>query len=430
MNLLKAILANEVFPAIGCTEPVSCAYAAAVAAERLGAPVERVDVCVDIGTYKNGAAVVVPHTGGAKGNRIAVAVGAVLARSEGRLQLLRDVTPEVVAKARALVERGACTCEAAPGQTAFRVEARVAGGGRTAVCILSDGHANIERIECDGRPVYERPAGGSDDGLAYRRALGARTVADVLAEVEQVDDADRAFLLEGVAMNLAMAERGRGVPGAAAQLRRMREVGVLADDLFHRVKTHVAAAVDARMAGVPEPVMTSGGSGNQGVMATLVPHLVGGERGIEPDRVVRSIAVAHAINAYVKVYMGELSAICGCATGAGIAAAVAVVYQHAGIDAVRIAHAVNNVIGDLSGQICDGAKAGCATKTVSGVDAALRAAFMAIEGFGLSDDDGVLGATAEESIRNLGRVSLEGMLQVDPMVVSILAAKAARGGHA
>lgn len=207
----------------------------------------------------------------------------------------------------------------------------------------------------------------------------------------------------------------------------MHEIGLLGDDVFYRVKTSVAAAVDARMAGVPHAVMTSGGSGNQGLLAVLTPTLVGRERGTDEGRIIESIAIAHVLNAYVKCYLGQLSVICGCAIAAAIAAAGAVVYQHVGIDIPKITHAINNVIGDLSGLICDGAKPGCSAKTVSSVDAAMRSAFMAVEGFGLSTEDGVLGRSAEESIRNLGRITLEGMLQVDRTVVDILAGKGDAG---
>jgi len=425
MNILKDILRNEVFPAIGCTEPAACAYAAAVAAERLGAPAEQLDLKVDVGTYKNGAAVVVPKSGGAKGNVIAAAMGAVLADSSARLELLRDATPGVLARARTLIDSKACSYAPLPGETNFRVEATVTGAGRTARCVLSQGHASIESIELDGQAVFRRAGGIDAEATQYRKVLETMALADVLTAAVEPDEDDRNFLDQGVRMNLAMADLGAEIPGAGRQLVRMHEAGLLGNDLFFRVKTRVAAAVDARMAGVPQPVMTSGGSGNQGVLAILVPYIAGRERGVASARIQESIALAHVLNSYVKCFLGELSVVCGCALAAAIAGAGAIVYQHAGIDMPRITHAVNNVIGDLSGLICDGAKPGCTMKTVTGADAALRAAFMAIEGFGLSDDDGVLGPTAADSIRNLGRISIEGMLNVDPTVVDILSRKAA-----
>lgn len=431
MNILKEVLKNEVYPAVGCTEPVACAYAAAVAAEQLGAPVEHLDLKVDMGTYKNGAAVVVPRSDGAKGNLIAAAMGAMLARSAERLGLLRDVSPAHVSRAKTLITSGAYSYASLPEVTDIRVEATVRGGGHSACCVLSEGHANIETVAIDGEVTRRRePEDASANSTAYREVLRAMSLREILETAVRVDEEDRRFLSDGVTMNLAMAERGRSVKGAAGQLRHMRDIGVLSEDLFYRVKVQVAAAVDARMAGVPAPVMTSGGSGNQGVVAILVPHLVGQERGIAEPCILESIAVAHVLNAYVKCFLGELSVVCGCAVAAAVAAASAIVYQHAGICLEKITSAVNNVVGDLSGLICDGAKPGCSMKTVSGVDAAMRAAFMAIEGFGIAADDGLLGHSAEQSIRNLSRITLEGMFPVDPTLVTILQEKAARRGNA
>ena len=430
MNVLKEILAAEVFPAVGCTEPVACAYAAAVAAEHLGRPVEHLDLAVDTGTYKNGAAVIVPGTHGGKGNVLAAALGAVLARGDARLELLGDVTPDVLARGQDLVDRGAVSYTCLHDARELRIEAAVRGGGHTAGCTISRGHTNIERVERDGRIVHQAAPPGDAPAGGYRDVLKGMSLQDLLAAAVDLDDADRNFLREGIAMNLAMAERGGQVRRAAWQLRRMHEIGLLADDLFYRVKVAVASAVDARMAGIPQAAMTSGGSGNQGLLAVLTPCLVGRERGIPDESIVESIAIAHVLNAYVKCTLGQLSVICGCAIAAAIAAAAAIVYQHAGIDLSKITHAINNVIGDLSGLICDGAKPGCSAKTVSSADAAMRSAFMAIEGFGLSTDDGVLGRSAEDSIRNLGRITLEGMLQVDRTVVDILAHKGTGGAGA
>ncbi len=431
MNVLKEVLKNEVYPAVGCTEPVACAYAAAVAAEQLGAPVEHLDLKVDMGTYKNGAAVVVPCSDGAKGNLTAAAMGAMLARAASRLGLLRDAGPDHVSRAKTLIDSGAYSYASLPDVTDIRIEATVRGGGRSACCVLSEGHTNIESVTVDGAVTQRRePEDASANATAYREVLQAMSLREILEAAVLVDEEDRRFLSEGVRINLAMAERGRSMNGAAGQLRHMREIGVLAEDLFYLAKVQVAAAVDARMAGVPAPVMTSGGSGNQGVVAILVPHLVGQERGIAEPRILESIAVAHVLNAYVKCFLGELSVVCGCAVAAAVAAATAIVYQHEGIRLDKITSAVNNVVGDLSGLICDGAKPGCSMKTVSGVDAAIRAAFMAIEGFGIAADDGLLGHSAEQSIRNLSRITLEGMFPVDPTLVTILQEKAARSGNA
>jgi L-cysteine desulfidase len=230
-------------------------------------------------------------------------------------------------------------------------------------------------------------------------------------------------------MNLAIAQVGVPIMRTAYQLQQMKEAGVMAEDLFYEAKFTVAAAVDARMSGYPMPVMTSGGSGNQGAVGILTTYLVGRHQKVPLARIQESIAVTHALNAYIKCFIGELSVICGCSMAAGIAAAAAIVYQQCGIDMEKISFAMGNVIGDLSGLICDGAKPGCAMKTVSAVDTAMRSGFMAVAGYGLSDDDGIIGSSPENSIKNLSKIAMEGMLKVDPTVIDILQEKLGAHGR-
>jgi L-cysteine desulfidase len=421
VNLLKEVLSNEVYPAFGCTEPISCAYAAATAAAQLGEPVESLALTVDPGTYKNGAAVVVPQSGGCKGNLIAAALGAVLARPDEKLLLLQNVTADELARAHALVDGGRCRIECNNELGDFRIDAAVASSSHSARCVLAGAHTNIERIEKDGQTVFQSGnAHRAKNGLAYRAALQQMTMADVLAVADTWDADDRNYLRRGVEMNLAMSEWGFEVRGTAYQLRQMQRDGYLADDMFFRTKIRVGSAVDARMNGMNQAVMTSGGSGNQGVVAILTPYIVGREMGVEAERILKSIAVSHLVNAYIKCFLGEISVICGCAMAAGIASATAIVYQQAGIDIKRITMAVSNVIGDLGGLLCDGAKPGCAMKAVTSVDSAVRSALMALKGYGLSEDDGLVGRTVEVSLKNLGQITLEGMFRVDSTMLTIL----------
>lgn len=213
-------------------------------------------------------------------------------------------------------------------------------------------------------------------------------------------------------------------------MQRMHEKGILGDDLFYRAKKTIAQAVDARMAGTARPCMTSGGSGNQGIVAILTPHIVGKETGVDSSTILESIVVAHVVNTYIKCFMGELAVICGCAIAAGVAASLAIVYQQKGVDPKTMQMAANNVIGDLSGLICDGAKPGCAMKTVTSVDSAIRSAMMAIDGYSLGTEEGVVGLTLESTIANLSKLALEGMFLVDPMLLDILEEKAAARGKA
>jgi L-cysteine desulfidase len=433
MTLLKEIFTHEVFPAVGCTEPVSCAYAMSASAGRLGVPVERLELIVDPGTFKNGAAVTVPNSGGRKGNLIAAAMGAVIARPELRLEILKDVPPAVLAGARALVEKGAVSYSCKEDEKGFYIEAKAEGGGSRSRCVVVGGHTNIALLEKDGKTIVDNAgpsvqAGPAGDG--YRDRMREMALEDVLRDVIDLDSEARSYIQRGIDMNLAIAEKGIDLKRNAYQLRQMMKQGFKADDLFYRAKEKVASAVDARMGGLAEPVMTSGGSGNQGVLTILVPYIVGRDQEIDLPRIQESIAVSHAVNSYIKCFTGELSVICGCAIAASISAAIAIVYQKAGIDSEKISFAIDNVIGDLCGIICDGAKSGCSMKITTGAEAAIRSAFMALAGYGLSKDDGVLGRSAEESIRNLSKISLEGMQLVDSTVVHILQEKAPRSGKA
>ena len=431
MNLFKEIIRNEVYPAFGCTEPIACAYAAAVAAEKLMDPVERVVLKVDRGTFKNGAAVTVPHSGGRKGNLIAAVLGALIARPEARLEVLNGVTEENRQRAAQLMDSGACETSCLEGGAGFRVEAEVSSRDHKVLCVLASGHTHVERIEKDGETIFQASGAESEGGeLAYREMLKKMDFTGLLDLVSGLDEEDQAYLKKGLDMNRAMARRGFEVQGTASQLLKMKEDGFLAEDLFFRIKTQVAAAVDARMAGLAQAVMTSGGSGNQGIVVTLTLHGMAEEIGLPEEILWNSIGTAHVINAYVKCFVGELAVICGCAMAAGIAASAGIVYQQAGPDTKKMTLAVNNVIGDLGGLICDGAKPGCALKTVTSVDSALRSALMALKDYGLGAEEGVLGKTMEDSIRNLGRITLEGMFQVDPTVLDILRGKAKGPGNA
>jgi L-cysteine desulfidase len=430
MDLIKEIFANEVFPAIGCTEPIACAYTCAAAAEQLNAPVEKLELTVDPGTYKNGAAVTIPNSGGQKGNVIAAAMGAVIAQPALRLEILKTVTPEILGRAKELIDRGHLNYQCREEEKGFQIEVTAEGGGSRVHCIVSEGHTNITFLEKDGRSILDTHPHAGSKTADYRDRMRSMKMEAVLSEVVRLDDESRSYIQRGIDMNLAISEKGVDLRRNAYQLQQMMRQGLMADDLFYRVKQRVASALDARMGGLPEPVMTSGGSGNQGVLTILLPYLVGRDRAVELPRIQESVAISHAVNSYIKCFTGELSVICGCAIAASIAAATAIVYQKAGIDKEKITFAVDNIIADLSGIICDGAKSGCSMKIVTGADTAMRSAFMALAGYGISTDDGIIGSSAEESIRNLSKISFEGMGLVDSTVVHILQGKAPRRGQA
>ena len=430
MDLLKEIFANEVFPAVGCTEPISCAYTTAAAVEQLQGFPDSIELIVDPGTFKSGAAVTVPNSGGQKGNVIAAALGAVIGKSELRLEILKSVDAEILNKAMSLMDKGAVKYGCKEDEKGFHIEVTAIRDGSRIHCIVSEGHTNITCLEKDGKSILESHPHGASKGDSYRDAMRKMKLEEVLKEVIKLDDEKRAYIQRGIDMNMTIAEKGIDMKRTGYQIRRMMQDGLKSDDLFYQVKLRVACAVDARMGGMPEPVMTSGGSGNQGTLTVIAPYMVGRHQGIDIERIQESIAISHAVNSYVKCFTGELSVICGCAIAASLASAVALVYQKAGLDMSKINLAMDNVIGDLCGIICDGAKPGCSMKIMSGAETAMRSAFMALSGYGLSSDDGVLGRSPEESILNIGKVSLQGMFAVDPTVVHIIQDKSSRSGRA
>lgn len=430
MDLMKEIFDNEVFPAIGCTEPISCAYTAAAAVEQLQGFPDMIELTVDAGTFKNGAAVTVPNSGGEKGNIIAAALGAVIAQSGLRLEILKNVTPEILEKARTLVDKGAVKYTCKEDEKGFHVEVFARKNGSHVRCVVSEGHTNITCMEKDGKSIINSHPHGGSKTADYRDVMRQMKFEDVIKKAIRLDDGMRAYIQRGIDMNMTIAEKGIDMKRTGYQIRQMMQDGLKANDLFYQVKLRVACAVDARMGGMPEPVMTSGGSGNQGALTIIAPYVVGRHLGIDIGRIQESIAISHAVNSYIKSFTGELSVICGCAIAASIAAAVAIVYQKAGVDIQKIYLAMDNVIGDLCGIICDGAKPGCSMKIVSGAETAMRSAFMALSGYGLSSEDGVLGRSPEESILNIGKISLQGMFAVDPTVVHIIQDKASRRGLA
>jgi L-cysteine desulfidase len=427
MNILKEVLKKQVYPAFGCTEPVSVALCAATAAKALGKPPDKMQFFLDAATYKNGMAVNIPNTNGEKGNLLAGVMGALLARPELEMQLLSAATPSVVLKAKALIAKGGAGIsveqKALPG---IFIRAVINSGKSRVVCEISGTHTHVSLLELNGRRLVYAPVAASGENKKLERLLAKQTLKALVEMAEAADAADLEYIAKGVEMNLAAADAGLRLKKVGSCLVSLKKRGYLIDDVFASSKILVACAADARMDGLPLPVMSSGESGNQGIVAILVPYNAGKTFKIKEEKIYRSIALSHLLNAYVKVFTGSLSPMCGCAIGAGIGATAAIVYQRAGTDIKAISLAINNLISDLGGMLCDGAKSGCALKVVSSADSSIRSAHMATCGYGITEAEGFIGRTAEESIQNLAYISNIGMGKVDSTILHIMHGKAAR----
>lgn len=429
VECLEALLPLDVKPATGCTEPAACALAAAHAAAALGESPRRLEVEVSGNVLKNALEVGIPGTNGLRGLPVAVALGALIAAPADGLQILRGVTPALVARAAPLMESMAVRQAATDEPLFIAVTARGALG-RFAVARIAGAHDALVSLATDRGTLVEKSAGaGGDPAAPLRATLVHHPFRDLFRAVESLDEETLDFMIQGVEMNLRVAQAGLEHPvgmGAGYHMRALVEDLVLGGDLLTEAKMLTAAAVDARMHGMEVPVMTSGGSGNQGIVATVPLHTLARRRGHGMRNLARAVAIAHATNSYIKHHTGKLSAMCGC-VAAGLGTALGAGYL-LGAQRGDLAGLVNNMAGSVAGVICDGAKAGCSLKLALGVEAAFTSALLVQRGILIPPTNGICGERPEETIRNLSRVASPGMVPTDAEILAIMLERNAPGG--
>ena len=428
---MKDILRLEVAPALGCTEPVAVALAAAAAASLLGgAEPEAVRVWVDPNIYKNGMSVLIPGTGGLFGLDLAAALGAVVGDAARRLEVLEAVDDKVVAKARGLIAARRVTVDMYKKQ-GLKITAQVSGGGHTGEAVITRSHDNLSSLKLDGRKApLDQPTGDGSHSTSANLAeleqwLAERTLEEMIGLLDELEQEDLDFLERGVRYNLRLAEYGlKYGPGLGLGkcLESLVRQGLMCKDMAAAARILTSAAADARMAGVKLPAMSSAGSGNHGLTATLPIWAARDFAKCPPDETLRAVALSHVITAYVKAHTGRLSAVCGCSVAAGAGATAGLAYLLGG-SARHIAGAVNNLIQDLAGIICDGAKTSCAFKLATAAGSAVQSALLALQGLQVNQGEGIVGECMENTTQNLGLLSVEGMRYADQTILRILASK-------
>lgn len=415
------LINREVVPAIGCTEPIAVALCTARAAETLGAGPERIAVRLSANILKNAMGVGIPGTG-MIGLPIAVALGALVGRSEYRLEVLRDVTPEAVERGREMIGRRCISIGLKEGVCEkLYIEAEVEAAGHRAVAVIAGGHTDFVFVSRDGEVLFDKrtPAGCDEEAGEVPLTLARVWDFAMTSPVEELR-----FILETRRLNMAAAERSlAGEYGhcVGRTLRCDRERKVMGDSLFTRILSYTSAACDARMAGAMIPVMSNSGSGNQGIAATLPVAVYADEVHASEEQTIRALALSHLTVIYIKQSLGRLSALCGCvvaATGSscGITYLMGGGYEQA-------AAAVKNMIANLTGMICDGAKPSCAMKLTSGVSTAVLSAMMAMDGRCVSPVEGIIEEDVDRCIRNLTAIGREGMDETDRLVLRIMTNK-------
>ncbi len=417
-----ALMNREVVPAIGCTEPIAVALCTARAVEELGMLPERIEVRLSANILKNAMGVGIPGTGGMIGLPIAVALGASVGKSAYRLEVLRDVTPEAVKRGRQYIAEKRIAIALKEGiDEKLYIETEVSAAGHRAVAVIAGGHTRFVYVAHDGAATLDERTSATAETADEEVALSLARVWE-FATTAPVDELR--FVLESSRLNKAAAEqafKGEYGHSVGRTLRRERERRVMGDSIFSRILSYTSAACDARMAGAMIPVMSNSGSGNQGIAATLPVVVYAEQTGATEEQTVRALALSHLTVIYIKQSLGRLSALCGCVVAA-TGSSCGLTYLMGG-DYDRVAAAVKNMIANLTGMICDGAKPSCAMKLMSGVSTAVLSAMMAMDGHCVTPVEGIIEEDVDRCIRNLTHIGRDGMNETDRMVLDIMTHK-------
>lgn len=426
MFTITEFLHQEVRPALGCTEPGAVALAVAKACEQLEGRADKLDVVVSNSIYKNGIAVGIPGTDGLRGNEIAAALAVFCGKSRYGLEVLKDATPEDLARARSFIKEGRLVLKP-NGRPGVYVEVTASHGEETGTAIIRDSHANITEVRRNGRPLSQAEGpGASASAAAPVGPVVAQTDFESLtALADTLSPSDVDYIWEGIEMNERISRHGFENEVGLGLGRAVRDAAgpCYAQDLAAKIKAVSAAASDARMAGVSMPVMSSAGSGNHGITAILPVYVVGQHYGKSREEIARAIAYSHLATSYIKSRMGRLSPVCGCAVAAGAGAAAGIVKLLGG-DGLQARKAMELVLGNIVGMVCDGAKESCALKVGTGAAEAFYAAKIALSHGGMEVSQGVVDVSDfAATVVNAARLNVEGMKDVDGTLIDIISSR-------
>ncbi|SDG73520.1 serine dehydratase subunit alpha family protein [Marvinbryantia formatexigens] len=416
-----SILKSEIAPAVGCTEPVAIAYAAAKARTLLEDRPDRTSVIVSRNILKNAMGVGIPGTDEV-GLEMAAAMGVIGGNSDKVLEVLEGITPDEVEEAKAYA-RSCVSVSLKDTPQKLYIEVRLEKADDSAVVVIEGGHTNITKIQHGSHILYEQKgcreiqrSAPDKDGL---------TIENIYEFISNVDIQKLDFLDECVRMNWTIAQEGLfgeyGL-GVGKSIYPPEKTELTAADLAGYTAALAAAAADARMSGSTLPVMTVCGSGNQGITATLPVIGAALVLGTDHERMYRALALSCLVTIHVKQFIGKLSPLCGCGMGSSIGACCAFVYLQGGA-LEQIRYAVNNMTASVSGIICDGAKSGCALKVASVISSACQCAALALKDHSAGSMDGIVSSDVESTIRNLGVLGSRGMADTDQVILDMMICK-------
>ena len=407
-----ALVHQEVVPAIGCTEPMCVALCTARATEKLGCRPERIEALLSANILKNAMGVGIPGTG-MIGLPIAIALGALIGKSVYQLEVLKDLTPEALAEGKSYVceDRIAIRQKENISEKLY-VEVICSAGNKQATAIIAGSHTHF----LDEGEIQTAVSSSVDDPV-----LNLRLVYDFATTVP-LDEID--FIMEARTLNMNAAReslKGNYGHNLGKTIDRPLSKGIFGDSIYSHIISRTASACDARMGGAMIPVMSNSGSGNQGICATNPVCVYAKENENTEEELIRALMLSHLTAIYIKQSLGKLSALCGCVV-ASIGSSCGITYLMGG-DYNRICYSVKNMIANLTGMICDGAKPACSLKITSGVSTALLSALLAMEGKCVSPSEGIVDDSVDKSIHNLTSIGADAMIKTDDMVLNIMTSK-------
>ncbi|NDV58667.1 serine dehydratase subunit alpha family protein [Bacteroides sp. 519] len=416
-----SLIKREVIPAIGCTEPIAVALCVAKATEILDRIPEKITVLLSANILKNAMGVGIPGTN-MIGLPIAIALGALIGKSDYQLEVLKDCTPQSVERAKKYIDEKRIFISLKEDiDEKLYVETICEAGEDKSVAIIACGHTSFTYLARNSEILLDKKQESVDDNEENTPELTLRKVYDfaLTAPLEEIS-----FILETARVNKCAAERsfeGNYGHNLGKILRGGCQNKILGDTVFSHILSYTSGACDARMAGAMIPVMSNSGSGNQGISATLPVLVYAEESGKSEEELIRALILSHLTVIYIKQSLGRLSALCGCVVAA-TGSSCGITWLMGG-SFEQISYAVQNMVANLTGMICDGAKPSCALKVASGVSTAVLSAMMAMENKSVTSVEGIVDKDVDQTIRNLTLIGSQGMNETDKLVLEIMTGK-------
>ena len=420
-ELYLRTLKKEVVPSEGCTEPIAIAYAASIAAEHLKGEIKEVNIYLSKNVIKNALGVGIPGTGGV-GIEIAAALGISIQKSYKKLTILSNFTEDELKKAKEIVDKNIINIKQKNTNKALYIEVELLSETSKAKVIIEDTHTNVTLIECDDEIIMDNNSEVSED---LEEDYKLFKIVDIYNFAKEADFDDIKFILESAKMNEKVSEEGlKGDYGlqVGSKIIEKGNFNLFSNDASNKIIAASAAASDARMDGCAMPIMTTAGSGNQGIACSIPVAQTARLLDKSEEELARALVLSNLVTIRIKKHMGRLSPLCGAGIAGATGASCGITYLLGG-DLENINYCINNMISDLSGMICDGAKETCALKIATGTNAAIQCANLAINGISATANDGIVAKDVEETIESIETLIQNGFKNVDDTILNIMLEK-------